>query len=477
MTREQNNRLRELDKLLSGAYASALQAAMHEHDSALGKLVAEAATADPERLKYLEWQVRSKSGPAENIGIEIANVSKTADRMINGEALNIFAGGYRNTIDDIGVQIGKAGISTSMQMINRDALNAIYNAEHTALGKLPGYRGAFTQVKYREEFLRSIAAQQGAQPSQWIKAGFLRDRTRGNYFYNTAIGRLGDNADIVRRLQNHLAEAIILGESIPQIATRIRSVTEGCRRQAVRIARTETMRALNQGKHLAALQAAEEYDIPMKKQWIATLDDRTRDIHSNMHEVTVELEEPFKTDLGELQYPGDPNGEPANVINCRCTDVHVVDIEALKKQRVEAERESGIINAGATSGAHNPDTPEAEAHAKQYYESVRHMKTDHVRIAENTEFTEQEILDVKNYLFVDKHNLTEGFRRFDPDYDIAQSWQRLIDGGNIQDHDILLLKHEIMEMDMVKRGITQMQAHEETSHMFNYVQAVERWRR
>ena len=42
---------------------------------------------------------------------------------------------------------------------------------------------------------------------------------------------------------------------------------------------------------------------------------------------------------------------------------------------------SGIINTGAISGALNPYSKEAEKHAIQYYEAVRHMKTDTKRIS------------------------------------------------------------------------------------------------
>ena len=130
--------------------------------------------------------------------------------------------------------------------------------------------------------------------------------------------------------------------------------------------------------------------------------------------------------------------------------------------------------SGATSGALNPDGDEALKHAEQYYESVRHMKTDCIKIAENTGMKEGDVKDIKNYIFMDKHDLTTGNRRFDPSFRIAQSWQRLIDGNEIKEQDIILLKHELTEIYLVKNGMTQDQAHINATKKYNYYEASER---
>lgn len=56
------------------------------------------------------------------------------------------------------------------------------------------------------------------------------------------------------------------------------------------------------------------------------------------------------------------------------------------------------------------------------------MKTDVQKIAKTTGYSEKEIQRIKNYIFIDKHDLGEGaYRRFDPDYMMGESWKRLID--------------------------------------------------
>lgn len=125
--------------------------------------------------------------------------------------------------------------------------------------------------------------------------------------------------------------------------------------------------------------------------------------------------------------------------------------------------------SGAISGGLNPDSKEAREHADRYYESVRHMSNDVDRIAENTGFDKSEISEIKNFVFMEKHDLGDGkLKYFYPDYKMAQSWQRLIDGKDIQPHDITLLKHETMERKLMKQGLSQEAAHRKTEETYNY---------
>lgn len=97
------------------------------------------------------------------------------------------------------------------------------------------------------------------------------------------------------------------------------------------------------------------------------------------------------------------------------------------------------------------------------------MTTDVARIASNTGYSTNEIQRIKNFIFMEKHDLGRGkLEYFDASYEMAQLWQRLIDGKNIQQHDLILLKHEIMENKLVDLGIPQSEAHIMTSKEYNY---------
>lgn len=126
-------------------------------------------------------------------------------------------------------------------------------------------------------------------------------------------------------------------------------------------------------------------------------------------------------------------------------------------------------------GAITDTTSEAAMkHAKMYYEEVRHFTTDVGKIASNTGFTYEQILMVKHYLFIDKHVLEKGKppRCFDECFEIAESWRRLFGKKKeIKEHDVLLIKHELKEMELIAQGLSQEEAHRETNKLYNYTEA------
>ena len=86
--------------------------------------------------------------------------------------------------------------------------------------------------------------------------------------------------------------------------------------QALRIARTETTSASN----LAAIKTGEESDLELTKTWISVNDGRTRLDHAIENLQVVDFNDTFKmADGSELNFPGDVNAKPSQVINCRCT--------------------------------------------------------------------------------------------------------------------------------------------------------------
>ena len=178
---------------------------------------------------------------------------------------------------------------------------------------------------------------------------------------------------------------------------------------------------------------------------------------------------------GKRYYWNDPpsDGHPGWPIRCRCIATPVYDTDKMpvqpKRNSYTQVDKNGIINAGGVSGALDPLSPRAEAHAARYYVSVRAMKTDVSRIAKNTGMPEADVKNIKDYVFFEVHDLgAEGFKRFDPSYYMAESWRRLIDGRDIQPHDLLMLKHELLERELVKSGVSQREAHRQVSKKYDY---------
>ena len=137
---------------------------------------------------------------------------------------------------------------------------------------------------------------------------------------------------------------------------------------------------------------------------------------------------------------------------------------------VGGERSKWNTISGAVTGARNPIGRAANKHAEKYYGLIRSMTTDVQKIAKNTGYSEKEIQAIKNYLFIDIHDLGDaGEKRFDPDFMIAESWQRLMEGRQ-EAHDITLIKHEIYEKELIKSGLSQNDAHMQTSLLYNYTE-------
>lgn len=83
------------------------------------------------------------------------------------------------------------------------------------------------------------------------------------------------------------------------------------------------MTSAQNGGRMQMLNEAKDMGINVKKQWLATSDGRTRDSHRHLDGQIRDVDKPFKSDFGRIDYPGDPKAHPADVYNCRCTLVYV----------------------------------------------------------------------------------------------------------------------------------------------------------
>lgn len=96
-------------------------------------------------------------------------------------------------------------------------------------------------------------------------------------------------------------------------------------------------------------------------------------------------------------------------------------------------------------------------------------------MAKNTGFRYVDIEKVYAHVFERQHLFRDGtIHKFHPDYDMAQSWQRLREGRNIQKHDIVLIKHELYEANIMgtSLNIVYEDVHEKTDKMYNYSKAL-----
>ena len=198
--------------------------------------------------------------------------------------------------------------------------------------------------------------------------------------------------------------------------------------------------------------------------------------HQKMEGVIIQVGDKFQLEPNVYAECPSTSGTARNDCRCRCfleyTLMSVEKFEELTAKSVDKSGGSGIMNTGAISGALNPYSKAAEKHATQYYGSVRHMKTDTLHISRSTGISQNKIDKIKNHVFISEHDLIDGKRRFDPDYEMAQSWQRLIN-GNFREQDIVLLKHEYAELRYMEKGFSQYEAHLKASKKYNFAKYCE----
>lgn len=125
-----------------------------------------------------------------------------------------------------------------------------------------------------------------------------------------------------KHLNNAITQGILQGESIPHIADRLQRIIGMDRTAAVRSARTATTAAECAGRQ-DTYQRAKNMGIQLKKQWLATLDGKTRHAHRMLDGQTVDVEESFQVDGYKLKCPGDPSAPGYLIYSCRCTMISV----------------------------------------------------------------------------------------------------------------------------------------------------------
>lgn len=146
-----------------------------------------------------------------------------------------------------------------------------------------------------------------------------------NYPKKRAVKRGIDLAYGKKQITACVTSSIIQGKSIKGIADDLQTrMSTMSRDSAIRTARTAVTGAQNAGR-MDSYVTAEKMGIKLKREWVATLDNRTRHAHAMLDGQKAEMGKPFKVDGYEIMYPGDTSAPGYLVYNCRCTLVAALD--------------------------------------------------------------------------------------------------------------------------------------------------------
>ena len=142
-----------------------------------------------------------------------------------------------------------------------------------------------------------------------------------------------------KQISASVTSSILQGKSIPRIAKDLQTrMPEMNKSSAIRTARTAVTGAQNAGR-MDSYVAAEKMGIKVRKEWLATIDGRTRHSHAMLDGEVVDKDKKFENGC---MFPGDPNGPPWEVYNCRCTLIASVDgVDTSNAQRRVRNPETG----------------------------------------------------------------------------------------------------------------------------------------
>lgn len=169
-----------------------------------------------------------------------------------------------------------------------------------------------------------------------------------------------------KQITASVTSSILQGKSIKHMADDLQKrITTMSRDSAIRTARTAVTGAQNAGR-MDSYAAAKKMGIKLKREWVATLDNRTRHAHAMLDGEQVEQDDKFSNGC---RFPGDPQGPPWEIYNCRCTTVAVVD---------------GVDTSDGLRRARNPATGETEVISSMMYQEWAAQKKAENATAWNT---------------------------------------------------------------------------------------------
>lgn len=201
----------------------------------------------------------------EQVAQELLQANRTAQEYINGKLPSVYSLNYNST----GEAIQGAVSGYSFELVDASTVKNLATSDKTLL-----------PYKYVD----------GKKDVRW----------------NTA------------KVNAEVLQGILQGDSIPHLARRLQNVTEMNRASAIRNARTTVTSAENKGR-MDMLHDAADKGVITHKVWMAAIDARTREAHRLLDGQEQDIDDPFESELGDIMFPGDPEADPANTYNCRCT--------------------------------------------------------------------------------------------------------------------------------------------------------------
>ena len=320
----------------------------------------------------------------------------------------------------------------------------------------------FAEMKRQAGILRSTVSN-----NIWTSPAVI-DRATANITVGAFSKNIWANIDNLKaRLDGLVATAMIRGdnpkEMIKYLKPMVKKTVGDATYAAERIARTESSRV----QHEAQVLSLKQNDYKYCKWYIEPGACKyCREIaHSNSG-----------GNLPEGIYEVDDCPDIPVHPNCRCSiGAYWLDEESVKQ--------SGAIRKDMEHVQNFEALTDKENKAKKIYLELGQRDASFAGkiIAKVGNISDTEGKQVFNHIFRNKHKFDDEISGeiyedyFDPDYDMAQSFLRILNRQKVLERDIILIKHELLESNLMKENstLTYKEAHKITNQQFNYENMLE----
>lgn len=307
--------------------------------------------------------------------------------------------------------------------------------------------------------------------------------------------------ELPSQLSDAILRGILLGESYAKVSKRLEDRMADVKKSSVhRLVATEMGHIAEQATYdFYKDEGLEEYE------YLATLETRTCGICGSLDGKHFKVSEakpgvnyplihpycrcttiPYRPDLPPLEtrWERDPKTGKGRIVDYQTYDQWA---QATNTKVLPKATASSVPKMAFASGALNESMPNGRArmdqHAKLYYDELRNSDRDIIvdKINANTKISKATISTALTHILDSKYplkgpnNETE-VQRFYPDYDMAESLQRVIMDKPLE-HDIIMLRHEALEAHyMDDLNMDYEGAHTKANKEYNYQKALLKYR-
>ena len=263
-----------------------------------------------EEVKKAAQDYFEKLKPREAEMRELLDAGEIDKSYFNQWRINQYGRGERfeQLAEELSVRIGNSAAEARKMLATAYnqayAINRNYSEWHAER-----YTGKSNWTLWNESTIQMLIVEK-PDLMPYYDEDFPKALTRGLTNEDIAWGK--------EQITKQTTAAILQGISIDKLAEKIMGAIMSMEYSAaVRAARTAVTNAQNAGRQ-DTMEEVKAMGVKVKKEWIATLDSRTRESHAEADGQIVDIHLPFIVGGEMLMYPADANGSPAETYNCRC---------------------------------------------------------------------------------------------------------------------------------------------------------------